>query len=52
MESLTGAILDFMRAHVHQYGYLLLFLLTFLETSAFLGLLAPGEAADRSRSAS
>jgi membrane-associated protein len=45
MESLTGAVLDFMRAHVHQYGYLLLFLLTFLETSAFLGLLAPGEAA-------
>ncbi len=45
MESLTGDVLDFMRAHVHQYGYFLLFLLTFLETSAFLGLLAPGEAA-------
>jgi membrane protein DedA with SNARE-associated domain len=45
MESLTGDVLDFMRAHVHQYGYLLLFLLTFLETSAFLGLVAPGEAA-------
>ncbi len=45
VESLTGHVLEFMRAHVQQYGYLLLFLLTFLETSAFLGLLAPGEAA-------
>lgn len=44
LDSLTRDILGFMREHVHQYGYVLLFLLTFLETSAFLGLLAPGEA--------
>jgi membrane-associated protein len=44
-DTLTREILDFMRTHVSQYGYLLLFLLTFLETSAFLGLVAPGEAA-------
>lgn len=43
LETLTRAILDFLHENVGRFGYLLLFLLTFLETSAFLGLLAPGE---------
>ena len=36
-------ILEFLVPYLNQYGYATLFLLTFLETSAFLGLLAPGE---------
>jgi membrane protein DedA with SNARE-associated domain len=43
LDSVTRTILDFLGQHVGTYGYVLLFLLTFLETSAFLGLLAPGE---------
>ena len=45
LETWSQAVLDFLREHVHEYGYGLLFLVTFLETSAFLGLLAPGESA-------
>lgn len=44
LESLTGDLLEFLRQNAGRYGYVLLFLFTFLETSAFLGLLAPGEA--------
>lgn len=36
-------ILEFLVPFLGQYGYWTLFLLTFLETSAFLGLVAPGE---------
>lgn len=36
-------IVEFLVPYLSQYGYLTLFLLTFLETSAFLGLIAPGE---------
>jgi undecaprenyl-diphosphatase len=36
-------ILDFLVPYLNQYGYATLLLLTFLETSAFLGLVAPGE---------
>ena len=36
-------IVEFLVPYLDQYGYLTLFLLTFLETSAFLGLVAPGE---------
>ncbi|MDX1661856.1 MAG: DedA family protein [Gemmatimonadota bacterium] len=36
-------ILEFIVPYLNQYGYLTLFVLTFLETSAFLGLVAPGE---------
>ncbi len=36
-------ILEFLAPYLSQYGYPTLFLLTFLETSAFLGLVAPGE---------
>lgn len=36
-------ILDFLVPYLQQFGYPTLFLLTFLETSAFLGLIAPGE---------
>ena len=36
-------ILEFLVPYLQQYGYATLFLITFLETSAFLGLVAPGE---------
>lgn len=36
-------ILELVVPFLDQYGYLALFLVTFLETSAFLGLIAPGE---------
>ena len=36
-------IVDFLVPYLNQYGYATLLLLTFLETSAFLGLVAPGE---------
>ena len=36
-------ILEFLVPYLSAYGYPTLFLLTFLETSAFLGLVAPGE---------
>lgn len=36
-------ILELVVPYLSQYGYLTLFVLTFLETSAFLGLIAPGE---------
>lgn len=36
-------ILEFLVPFLQEYGYGALFLLTFLETSAFLGLVAPGE---------
>jgi undecaprenyl-diphosphatase len=36
-------ILEFLLPYLSSYGYLTLFLVTFLETSAFLGLIAPGE---------
>jgi undecaprenyl-diphosphatase len=37
-------IIDFLVPYLDQFGYPTLFVLTFLETSAFLGLVAPGEA--------
>lgn len=40
---MTERILEFLVPYLQQYGYATLFLLTFLETSAFLGLVAPGE---------
>lgn len=43
LDTFTRDLLEFMRANMSRYGYGLLFLLTALETSAFLGLLAPGE---------
>jgi len=36
-------ILEFLVPYLQQFGYPALFLITFLETSAFLGLIAPGE---------
>jgi len=36
-------ILNLILPHFDHWGYYLLFLMTFLETSAFLGLLVPGE---------
>lgn len=36
-------ILELIVPYLSQYGYPTLFMLTFLETSAFLGLVAPGE---------
>lgn len=36
-------ILEFLVPYLDQYGYLTLLVVTFLETSAFLGLIAPGE---------
>lgn len=36
-------ILELLVPYLNQYGYLTLLVLTFLETSAFLGLIAPGE---------
>lgn len=36
-------ILEFLVPFLDQYGYAILLLVTFLETSAFLGLVAPGE---------
>ena len=36
-------ILEFLVPYLQQFGYPTLFLITFLETSAFLGLIAPGE---------
>jgi undecaprenyl-diphosphatase len=37
-------ILEFLVPYLQQFGYPTLFIITFLETSAFLGLIAPGEA--------
>ncbi|MBA2564083.1 MAG: DedA family protein [Gemmatimonadetes bacterium] len=45
LEGFTGGLLDFLRENVGRFGYPFLFAVTFLETSAFLGLIAPGEAA-------
>ena len=36
-------ILDFLVPYINEYGYATLLVVTFLETSAFLGLIAPGE---------
>ncbi len=36
-------ILDIILPHLNHWGYYVLFLMTFLETSAFLGFLVPGE---------
>lgn len=36
-------ILDFLVPYLNEYGYATLLVVTFLETSAFLGLIAPGE---------
>ena len=36
-------VLEFLLPFLSSYGYATLFLVTFLETSAFLGLIAPGE---------
>ncbi len=36
-------IMDFLLPHLNHWGYYVLFLMTFLETSAFLGFLVPGE---------
>ncbi len=36
-------VLEFLVPFLQQFGYLTLFVVTFLETSAFLGLVAPGE---------
>ena len=36
-------ILDFLVPYLNEYGYATVLVVTFLETSAFLGLLAPGE---------
>lgn len=36
-------ILEFLIPYIQQFGYPTLFVITFLETSAFLGLVAPGE---------
>lgn len=36
-------MLEWLSAQIHDWGYLALFAMTFLETSAFLGLVAPGE---------
>ena len=44
LDNVTGAVLEFLGQNVDRYGYVLLVVLTALETSAFLGLLAPGEA--------
>ena len=44
IESFTRALLDFLRENVGRWGYPFLVVVTFLETSAFLGLVAPGEA--------
>ncbi|MCL4537084.1 MAG: bifunctional DedA family/phosphatase PAP2 family protein [Nitrospirae bacterium] len=35
--------IEFLIPHLNHWGYYVLFLMTFLETSAFLGLLVPGE---------
>ncbi|MFN2431412.1 MAG: DedA family protein [Gemmatimonadota bacterium] len=45
LESFTRELIEFLRQNVERFGYPFLFLVTFLETSAFLGLLAPGESA-------
>ena len=37
-------VIEFLVPYLEQFGYWALFLITFLETSAFLGLVAPGEA--------
>jgi len=36
-------IIEFLLPHLNHWGYYVLLLMTFLETSAFLGLLVPGE---------
>lgn len=45
LESFTRELLDFLTVNVERFGYPFLFLVTFLETSAFLGIVAPGETA-------
>jgi membrane protein DedA with SNARE-associated domain len=36
-------ILNFLAAYVHPYGYIILFLVTVLEASAFVGIFVPGD---------
>jgi membrane protein DedA with SNARE-associated domain len=36
-------IVDFLAAYVHPYGYIILFLVTVLEASAFVGIFVPGD---------
>src|SRR5918996_121992 len=43
VETLTREVVQFLHENMDRYGYPLLFLITFLETSAFLGLVSPGE---------
>jgi membrane protein DedA with SNARE-associated domain len=43
--ALGKKILSFLIAHVHPYGYILLLLITIMETSAFLGIIVPGDTA-------
>ncbi|MCL4456603.1 MAG: bifunctional DedA family/phosphatase PAP2 family protein [Nitrospirae bacterium] len=40
---MESEIIKFLFPHLNHWGYYVLFLMTFLETSAFLGLLVPGE---------
>jgi membrane protein DedA with SNARE-associated domain len=40
---LAKQILDFLVAHAYPYGYLVILLITVLETSAFLGMFVPGD---------
>ncbi len=40
---MEAKIIDFFASHLHPGGYYALFIMTFLETSAFVGLLIPGE---------
>jgi membrane protein DedA with SNARE-associated domain len=43
-ETWTKTLLEFLGENVGRYGYIVIGVITFLETSAFLGLVAPGEA--------
>ncbi len=43
--SLTQSITDFVIQGIDRWGYLLVFILVFLETSAFIGVFVPGETA-------
>jgi membrane protein DedA with SNARE-associated domain len=40
---LGNKIFSFLLAHLHPYGYILLFIITILEASAFLGMFVPGD---------
>jgi len=44
LDAFTRELLEFLQENIGRFGYSLLFLFTFLETSAFLGIVAPGEA--------